>query len=725
MNTTITANLPVLDEVCRLVGFSASHAACLAEHGADLACADDAFGHRYFGFLLEAAPPLETLTRKLGPALRALIDGQQRHHEQLFALPLDAAAQDRAAAMGRIHGKLGLCPSLLAGLSEVHVRAVDQALHGLRLDAAVRGEVREAARRRIQIDLLMQVSACRSLASNTVSAPAARALPPGWLAELAGLDTALTPALLCDSAQRHGMSLACYALPGAHRVSGAQRLLPDAALRAALDAASAGQPWHGEGALCVGTPGPAPRFALLAAGLDNDAQTLAQLKLVAALLGNPAQPESQASERLTYVSQHDLTTALPNRQRLLELIDALQVPARWLIVVALDGFHELNARLGHAQGDELLRQCARRLDRLSRHCGGTARIGAARFAVYGDSAREAVDAVLERVVAALTLPIKLGIESVELSVSAGIVVDKGERSDASAMLRRADLALIRARQSGGGGWHYYDEAMDIEIRRLHKLRADFALALEAGELALFYQPKINLVSHRVTGVEALVRWRQNGRFVPPGVFFPAIETCDLMRRLDAWVLAEAVASLARWQSAGRKLSMSVNVSALSLKHESFLPLVEGLLEHHTLESDSLEIEVLETLSQQEASQIAGKLSRCRELGLRVALDDFGTCASSLVHLQQLPFDTIKIDQRFVRILIDSPENEAIIRSMVAYAGHTRRRLVAEGIESQAIWQRLLELGCEDGQGYEISPPMSAETLELWLEDWRCSEEVAA
>ena len=409
MNTTITANLPVLDEVCRLVGFSASHAACLAEHGADLACADDAFGHRYFGFLLEAAPPLETLTRKLGPALRALIDGQQRHHEQLFALPLDAAAQDRAAAMGRIHGKLGLCPSLLAGLSEVHVRAVDQALHGLRLDEAVRGEVREAARRRIQIDLLMQVSACRSLASNTVSAPAARALPPGWLAELAGLDTALTPALLCDSAQRHGMSLACYALPGAHRVSGAQRLLPDAALRAALDAASAGQPWHGEGALCVGTPGPAPRFALLAAGLDNDAQTLAQLMLVAALLGNPAQPESQASERLTYVSQHDLTTALPNRQRLLELIDALQVPARWLIVVALDGFHELNARLGHAQGDELLRQCARRLDRLSRHCGGTARIGAARFAVYGDSAREAVDAVLERVVAALTLPIKLGI----------------------------------------------------------------------------------------------------------------------------------------------------------------------------------------------------------------------------------------------------------------------------------------------------------------------------
>ena len=300
----------------------------------------------------------------------------------------------------------------------------------------------------------------------------------------------------------------------------------------------------------------------------------------------------------------------------------------------------------------------------------------------------------------------------------GIVVEPvSDRSDASALLRRGELALSRAKEAGGGHCRYYHVTMDEEIQHMHAVRNAFAQAIAREELALFYQPKINLRNNRIEGVEALVRWRRDGRLEMPGAFFPAIENTDLMRELDWWVLREALRQSGEWLADGRHIPVSVNLSAITLKHEGFVPGIQALLQAYPLPAGYLELEVLESVTQQEAEQITAKLEHCRDLGLSIALDDFGTGASSLVHLQQLPFDTIKIDQRFVRLLLDTPGNEAIIRSMVSFAHYTGRKLVVEGVESRAIWDRLLEIGCLDGQGYEISPPVDPKQLPEWMADW--------
>jgi EAL domain-containing protein (putative c-di-GMP-specific phosphodiesterase class I) len=215
-------------------------------------------------------------------------------------------------------------------------------------------------------------------------------------------------------------------------------------------------------------------------------------------------------------------------------------------------------------------------------------------------------------------------------------------------------------------------------------------------------------------VEALIRWRRDGVLIMPGEFFPAIEHTDLMRELDWWVMGEALRHSSVWMAQGKLIPVSVNLSAMTLRHDSFLPRIQALIMRHPIPDGHLELEVLETVSQKEAEEIIHKLERCREFGVSIALDDFGTGASSLVHLQQLPFDTIKIDQRFVRMLLEAPGNEAIIRSMISFAHYTGRKLVVEGVESQPIWDRLLEIGCSSGQGYAISPPVSSSQLMFWI-----------
>jgi EAL domain-containing protein (putative c-di-GMP-specific phosphodiesterase class I) len=282
------------------------------------------------------------------------------------------------------------------------------------------------------------------------------------------------------------------------------------------------------------------------------------------------------------------------------------------------------------------------------------------------------------------------------------------------LLRCSDLALIRAREAGGGRCCFYDAAMDVEINRQHALRQEFSSAVARGELELLYQPKIDLHSYRINGVEALVRWRKEGSLMSPGEFFPAIEHTDLMCELDWWVMEEALRHYSVWMAQGKLIPVSVNLSSATMRHDNFLARLQALIMRYPMPDGHLELEVLETISQKEAEEIVHKLERCREFGVSIALDDFGTGASSLVHLQQLPFDTIKIDQRFVRKLLMAPGNEAIIRSMISFAHYSGRKLVVEGVESKPIWNRLLEIGCSTGQGYAISPPISSSQLMIWI-----------
>lgn len=426
---------------------------------------------------------------------------------------------------------------------------------------------------------------------------------------------------------------------------------------------------------------------------------------------------SRAEARVRYLSDHDPLTGLPNRQNMQALIQGRieqgddSEPVA-VIALAIDGFHQINARLGHEGGDLVLCEAARRLEQCLADSGRVGRVGAARF-VIATSFIDRLEGLLDRLLQVMREPAECLGQWVDVRSSCGVVVGSREDCDAATLLRRAELALARAKEAGGNQYRHYDQRMDEEIQRIHSLRAAFADALANNALELFYQPKIDLRSEMLQGVEALVRWKRQGQFVSPGEFFPAIEHTDLMRELDWWVLRQALKQITAWKAAGHVIKVSVNLSAMTLKQESFLAGIELLLASYPTAAGLLELEVLESVSQKEAEQVVHKLERCRRLGITIALDDFGTGASSLVHLQQLPFDTIKIDQSFVRVLLEAPGNEAIIHSMVAFARYTGRNLVVEGVENRAIWARLLELGCTLGQGYAISRPAPADALIDW------------
>jgi diguanylate cyclase (GGDEF)-like protein len=426
----------------------------------------------------------------------------------------------------------------------------------------------------------------------------------------------------------------------------------------------------------------------------------------------------KAETELAFLTQHDLLTGLPNRQLMLDSIhQSLELaPADGRIAVialAIDGFHEINARLGHASGDVLLREVALRMSQTVLPAGTVGRFGAARFVACLEGG-EVVGRVVASLMEAMQQPIDCHGEAVSLKCSIGVVEEDVDAAVATTLLRCSDLALIRAREAGGGRCCFYDAAMDIEINRQHSQRQEFSRAVERGELELLYQPKIDLLTHKISGVEALVRWRKDGALMPPGEFFPAIEHTDLMCELDWWVMEEALRHYSVWMAQGKLIPVSVNLSSATLRNENFLARLQALIMRYPMPDGHLELEVLETISQKEAEEIVHKLERCREFGVSIALDDFGTGASSLVHLQQLPFDTIKIDQRFARKLLKAPGNEAIIRSMISFAQYSGRKLVVEGVESRPIWDRLLEIGCSSGQGYAISPPISSAQLMTWL-----------
>ncbi|MGL6072226.1 EAL domain-containing protein [Craterilacuibacter sp.] len=732
-----------VDEVCRLVGYGPRQQECLMQYAPQLVAQAQGFGQRYFGHLLESRQAAQALMPHLGGRLQLLADQQQKHHLDLLLLPLDEAQARHARQLGEAHARLGLDPAYFAGVGEIHFQAATEGIGRLALDVATQDLLMQSVRKRIKVDMLLQLAGALDSLSLTpyqqsghpvAIAPLSLLLAELGCPQMQQAEPAQLAQYLVSASLKHGFSAAAfYALHDGHLLAGTGGLLDEATLTRLLDAADTHCHLHRS---VAEAPALTASIPLIQAGkaqallvLRSSAETFftEEHPGILAAIGREAghllrvMPEVavvQAEQKLAYLSHHDSLTGLPNRSGLLELLDATSGVPRWVAVLAIDGFHDINARLGHDYGDLLLLACASRIREMLPEACGVGRVGAARFLLYGDSAGIQLESLIARVVHTLEQPIDLGSEHVQVKFSGGVVLDDAGKSPGAALLRRADLALIRARHQGDSHWHYYDVAMDEEIRHLHGLRSEFTQAIAQQELALFFQPKINLLSHAVIGVEALVRWKKDGRFVAPGQFFPAIETTDLMRQLDLWVLGEALRYAVIWQQAGQALPISVNLSAMTLKHDDFLPMLEALLARHPDVAHLLEIEVLETLSQQEAQQIAHKLVRCRALGLRIALDDFGTGASSLVHLQQLPFDTIKIDQRFVRMMIEFPDNEAIIRSMVSYASHSGRRLVVEGIESQQIWQRLLELGCEDGQGYEISPPMSAATLVQWLIAWR-------
>jgi predicted signal transduction protein with EAL and GGDEF domain len=331
--------------------------------------------------------------------------------------------------------------------------------------------------------------------------------------------------------------------------------------------------------------------------------------------------------------------------------------------------------------------------------------------------------VIERMLKAASESVTLGDAALQVSASIGVTVYPQDGVDADQLMRHADQAMYVAKQAGKNRYHLFDTALDNAINIQQESIADIRLALGKDEFVLHYQPKVNMRTGAVIGVEALIRWQHPDRgLVSPLEFLPTIEGRAISLELGEWVLQTALTQISQWRSLGVNLPVSVNISAYQLQQRNFSTRLSALLATHPeLSPQCLELEILETSALNDISQASTTMKACKEIGLRFALDDFGTGYSSLTHLRRLPAYLIKIDQSFVRDMLEDADDLAIVQSVVGLAKAFELEVIAEGVETIAHGVALLKLGCELAQGYGIARPMPADDIPEWIFSWKVDD----
>ncbi|NEX19291.1 EAL domain-containing protein [Thiorhodococcus mannitoliphagus] len=430
---------------------------------------------------------------------------------------------------------------------------------------------------------------------------------------------------------------------------------------------------------------------------------------------------------LDRIANYDHLTGLPNRRLLSDRLEQAVARTRRsgrlmaICYLDLDDFKPINDQYGHEVGDQVLIGIANQLRKLLRAQDTVARLGGDEFVLLFNDLARAEDSyvLLERVLATATSPIVVRGVSHRVSASIGVTLSPPDVESADILLRHADQAMYRAKDAGRNRYHLYDAEQDrlIQDRRL-KLEC-IKDALSGQEFELYYQPKVDMVSREVIGVEALIRWQHPEKgLLLPSAFLPIVEGSDLEIAIGEWVIATALSQVASWQRQGLKLPVSVNISAGHLLQPSFAKRLERLLaEHPECDPGCLEMEILETSALSDIVRAGQTLTACHALGLRFALDDFGTGYSSLAYFRRLPIDVLKIDQSFVRDMLDDPEDMEIVESVVRLAQAFKRSVIAEGVETPEHGALLTSLGCRLGQGFGIARPMPAAAIPVWVSTW--------
>ncbi len=418
----------------------------------------------------------------------------------------------------------------------------------------------------------------------------------------------------------------------------------------------------------------------------------------------------------------DELTNLPNRRAFYEHVEshlARREDERGaLLLLDLDRFKDINDSLGHHAGDDLLRQVAARLrEAVHRERDLLARLGGDEFAIFAVEVDVAGAATLAgRINAALLAPFVVDDVTVRVAASIGVALVPAHGHEVSTLLRRADIAMYAAKGMQDG-YRVYSEAYDSlgghdRLRTIEQLRE----TIYARQLVLHYQPKVDSKTAAVSGVEALVRWKHPERgLLSPDVFLPLAEDAGLMRELTIAVLEQSLDQVVRWRSAGRRLSVAVNLSASSLVDLELPARVRALLAERALPASALELEITEDFLMGDRERAREILTHLRELGVRVAVDDYGTGYSSLAYLRELPIDELKLDRSFVQPMAEDPKAAAIVRSTIALAHSLGMRLVAEGVENEITAGHLAASGCDVSQGYYFSRALPADELETWLD----------
>ena len=436
----------------------------------------------------------------------------------------------------------------------------------------------------------------------------------------------------------------------------------------------------------------------------------------------------EQQHRLRRMAHYDSLTQLPNRvllaDRLSQAMAQAQRDNRLLAIcyLDLDGFKPVNDKFGHDVGDQLLREVALRLRDCVRGTDTVARLGGDEFSLLLGNLESVVEVEhgLERTLMALSRPFTISGHSISVSGSIGVTLYPTDDADGETLLRHADQAMYEAKQSGRNGYALFDAEQDKHVRSRRGVLTHLRKALDNNEFELFFQPKVDMRHGTVIGAEALVRWNhpERGRLAP-AEFLPHIEDSELEIPFGHWVLTHGIEQAARWHANGLSLCVSINIAGAHLMAPSFAKdLAVTLASHPELPPALIELEVLETAALDDMNQVTDIIAGCQRLGVGFALDDFGTGYSSLTYFRHLPVDTLKIDQSFVRDMLENGDDMAIVEGVIGISQAFRRKVVAEGVESVEHGLILLQLGCELAQGYGIARPMPASAIPDWVAAYR-------
>lgn len=432
--------------------------------------------------------------------------------------------------------------------------------------------------------------------------------------------------------------------------------------------------------------------------------------------------------QLEHMAHYDVLTNLPNRSlladRLHKALARSKKNKRPLAVafLDLDGFKEINDTYGHSLGDELLVILSDRLKNTLGDNDTLSRFGGDEFVAVLANLEHPLDfkTTVAKMLNTASKPILLGGNLLNVSVSIGIAPYPADDTNTDQLIRHADQAMYTAKQKGKNCYHIFDIESEGSIKIHNEQLQIIKQALEQHEFILYYQPKVNMRTGDIIGVEALIRWQHPEKgLLPPAEFLPVIENHHLIIDIGEWVIEESLNQIAQWQKQSLHLPISININALQLQQKDFDERLTLLLNNHSdVAPNTLQLEVLETSALSNIEDVSDIMNRCVNLGVNFAIDDFGTGYSSLTYLKQLPAELIKIDQTFIRDMLLDPEDRAIVTGVLALATSFNRKVIAEGVETIDHGTALLQLGCELAQGYGIAKPMPAHQIPEWANHWK-------
>jgi diguanylate cyclase (GGDEF)-like protein len=427
--------------------------------------------------------------------------------------------------------------------------------------------------------------------------------------------------------------------------------------------------------------------------------------------------EQRRSEaKIVHMALHDALTGLPNRVLFNERLDHALARSRRGEIVAthlldLDHFKNVNDTLGHPSGDKLLQAVTGRLRALVRESDTIARMGGDEFAILQAGLVQSADAgvLARRVIEVISEPYEIDGQQVVIGTSVGIAIGPTDGTTPEQLMRNADLALYRAKSDGRGAFSFFEASMDARMQERRSMEYDLRKALVAGEFELHYQPIVNLDTSKISGFEALIRWRHPERgIVAPAAFIPLAEEIGFIIPLGEWTIRQACATAARWPG---DVKVAVNLSPVQFRNSGLVQTVVNALAASGLGPERLELEITETTLLQDGEATLAMLYQLREIGVSIAMDDFGTGYSSLSYLQSFPFDRIKIDRSFIRDITDGVGSLNIVRAVAALAKGLGMETTAEGVETELQRETVASEGCTEMQGFLFSRPRPAHEIE--------------